>query len=110
VVTGTKSNPIFDFGIDKNALQEGALGRRGGRRTVSWGAQGTDDEVEQVIAYLASNFGRGPAGTVNINKAGATDLATALGNSAADASAIVSCRSDKGQFQEPAGCHQGPGN
>jgi competence protein ComEA len=65
---------------------------------MSRGAQGTDDEVEQVIAYLASNFGRA-TGTVKINKADAAELETALGISAADASAIVSYRSEKGNFK-----------
>ncbi|MBZ5623178.1 MAG: helix-hairpin-helix domain-containing protein [Acidobacteriia bacterium] len=66
---------------------------------VSRGAKGTDDEIDQVIDYLAANFSKGAAKTVNINKAGAVDLADALEISAADAAAIVSYRRDKGDFK-----------
>jgi len=67
---------------------------------VSRGAQGTDDEIEQVIDYLATNFGRNPATLVYINKVSAADLATALQISNADAEAIVAYRSDKGNFKK----------
>jgi competence protein ComEA len=66
---------------------------------VSRGAEGTDDEVEQVIAYLAANFGRKEAKPVNVNKAMGTDLAAALEISSADAAAIVRYRNDKGNFK-----------
>ena len=66
---------------------------------VSRGAQGTDDEIDQVIAYLAANFGKSAAKTVNINKANEADLTAALEISASDAAAIVSYRKDKGDFK-----------
>jgi competence protein ComEA len=68
---------------------------------VSRGAQGSDDEIEQVINYLAANFGRSAAvKKVNVNSANATDIAAALGISAADAGAIVAYRGEKGSFKE----------
>src|SRR4051794_40675030 len=41
---------------------------------ISRGAVGTDDEFDQVINYLAANFGRPAAQNVNVNKASAADL------------------------------------
>jgi competence protein ComEA len=63
---------------------------------VSRGATGTDDEIDQVIAYLATNFSRKK---VNVNKASAADVAAALEISPADAAAIVAYRTDKGNFK-----------
>jgi competence ComEA-like helix-hairpin-helix protein len=66
---------------------------------VSRGATGTDQEIEQVIAYLAEHF-KSDVKKVNINKASATELTAALDISATDAAAIVSYRTDKGSFKE----------
>ncbi|MDE3198319.1 MAG: helix-hairpin-helix domain-containing protein [Acidobacteriota bacterium] len=62
---------------------------------ISRGAQGSDDEIDQVIGYLAANFGT----KTNVNTATATDLASSLGISASDADAIVAYRAAKGKFQ-----------
>jgi competence protein ComEA len=67
---------------------------------VSRGATGTDEEIDQVINYLAANFSKTEAKKVNINKASAADLTAALDISAADAAAIVSYRTDKGDFKQ----------
>jgi competence protein ComEA len=67
---------------------------------VSRGASGTDEEIDQVINYLAANFSKSDAKKVNINKANAAELTAALEISAADAAAIVSYRTDKGDFKE----------
>jgi competence protein ComEA len=67
---------------------------------VSRGATGTDEEIDQVINYLAANFSKSDAKKVNINKASAAELTEALDISAADAAAIVSYRTDKGSFKE----------
>ena len=64
---------------------------------VSRGAQGSDSEIDQVIEYLARNFG--PRKTA-VNKAGAKELAAALELSAADADAIVQYREKNGAFKE----------
>jgi competence protein ComEA len=67
---------------------------------VSRGATGTDEEIDQVINYLAANFSKSDAKKVNINKASAAELTETLDISAADAAAIVSYRTDKGSFKE----------
>jgi len=64
---------------------------------VARGADGTDDEIEQVIDYLAANFA---AKRVNVNKASAADLVSSLGVTVSDADAIVRYRTDKGKFKE----------
>src|ERR1035438_8795674 len=66
---------------------------------VSRGAVGTDDEIDQVINYLATNFSRSAAKKINVNTAAAADLAAALDIPAADAAAIVAYRTDKGNFK-----------
>jgi competence protein ComEA len=67
---------------------------------VSRGAQGTDDEIESVIDYLAANFSKTAAQKVNVNKAAAPDLASGLSISAKEAEAIVGFRTDHGPFKE----------
>ena len=55
---------------------------------VSRGAQGTDDEFDRVVKYLAAHFGPdspGGASKVNVNKATDKAIASVLGLSAADA-------------------------
>ena len=75
---------------------------------VSRGAQGTDDEFNRVVKYLAANFGpNSPAGgakpaapaKVNVNQASEKDLSTILGLTAADAQAIVHYRDSAGKFK-----------
>lgn len=67
---------------------------------VSRGAVGSDEEIDQVIDYLATNFSKSAAKKVNVNKASAAELAAALDISAADAAAIVSYRGEKGSFKK----------
>lgn len=67
----------------------------------SRGAQATDEEFEQIIDYLARNYNKEkPATKVNVNKAAAGDLASALSLSQEDASAIVEYREKNGAFKE----------
>jgi competence protein ComEA len=63
---------------------------------VSRGAQGSDEEIDKVIDYLATNFNK----RVNVNKAGSADLAKALGISAKEGDAMVSYRAEHGAFKE----------
>ena len=63
---------------------------------VSKGAQGTDDEFDLVVKYLAANYGP----KVNINKADEKELTGQLGLSDADAKAIVHYRQTAGNFKE----------
>jgi len=61
------------------------------------GAQGTDDEFNEIVDYLATYFPKTPK--INVNKATATDLATGLELSAKEAEAIVHYREEKGSFK-----------
>jgi competence protein ComEA len=67
---------------------------------VSRGAVGTDDEIDQVIDYLAEHFGKTDAKKVNVNKATAGELSGVLEISAKDADAIVNYRDEKGNFKD----------
>ncbi len=53
-------------------------------------------DVNAIVEYLAKNF---PAAKVNINKAGASEIETALGLSSKDAAAVVQYRQDKGAYK-----------
>jgi competence protein ComEA len=76
---------------------------------VGRGATGTDAEINQVIDYLAANFGPNTTVKVNVNKAGAAALASGLGISAGDADAIVRYRADKGNFKNIQDVLKAPG-
>jgi competence protein ComEA len=62
---------------------------------VSRGAEGSDEDVNSVIGYLARNFGK----PVNINAATAKEIVDGLSFTAAQADAIVQYRTDKGAFK-----------
>jgi competence protein ComEA len=69
------------------------------------GLELTDDEYASVMKYLSTYLGTAPP-PVNVNKATADDLKTALGLTDAEAAAIVKYRTDHGDFktwQEVAG-------
>lgn len=61
------------------------------------GAQGTDDEFNDVVDYLTEHFPKAPP--VNVNKATAAELEKALGFSAKESAAIVQYRQEKGNFK-----------
>jgi len=61
---------------------------------LSRGAKGTDEEIDQVVEYLAANFSK----KLNVNKATASDF-TALGLTADEAQAIIRFRVEKGDFK-----------
>jgi competence ComEA-like helix-hairpin-helix protein len=66
---------------------------------VARGAKGTDSEADEVIDYLSTHFGPDAVHKVNVNKAGAPELASALDISAADADTLVRYRADHGSFK-----------
>ena len=75
---------------------------------IAFGAEGTDEEIDIVIDYLAGNFGRDKAPTsssksalrkLNVNTATAKELAVALQLSAEQAKAIVRHREKNGYFK-----------
>ena len=61
---------------------------------VQRGAQGTDDEFDEVVRYLTKNIkeGQPTVQKLNINKAPAKAIETALGLSSQEAQAIVEAR------------------
>jgi len=64
------------------------------------GATGTDDEMYQVVDYLATNFSKSsPPIKINVNKATAKDLQAALRLTDKQAAAIVHRREEKGDFK-----------
>jgi competence ComEA-like helix-hairpin-helix protein len=59
------------------------------------GAEGTEEQFEAIINYLAKNFGR-----ININKATPEEIASGLGFSAKEASAVVGYRTKNGAYKD----------
>jgi competence protein ComEA len=67
---------------------------------VQRGATGTDEELSDVVDYLAKNFSKtSPVVKINVNKATAKDLEKALRLSEAEAAAVVHWREEKGDFK-----------
>ena len=68
---------------------------------VGRGAEGTDEELDTIIDYLATNFGRNRAAAkIAVNKLAAKDLAGSLGLAETDAEAIVRYREKNGNFKD----------
>jgi competence protein ComEA len=59
-----------------------------------FGAEGSDQELEQILAYLTRHFS-----PIKVNTATAKDLEPALDVPAAVAEAIVAYRAEKGEFK-----------
>ncbi len=72
---------------------------------VSRGAEASDSELNQIVAYLARTQGK----RVNINKAGTEELAGVLEISSADAGAIVTYREKNGSFKSMEDVSKVPG-
>jgi competence protein ComEA len=68
------------------------------------GADATGPELEQIVDYLAKNFGKGGATAaakkVNVNSATAKEIETGLGVTAKDSELIVAYRSKNGNFKD----------
>jgi competence protein ComEA len=64
-------------------------------KMVDRGAEGTDEQFEAIVNYLAKNFGR-----INVNTAPAAEIASYLGFSAKEAGAIVQYREKNGAFKD----------
>ena len=67
------------------------------------GADATGPELEQIVDYLAKNFGKGGAAAskkVNVNSATAKELETALGITSKDSELIVAYRAKNGNFKD----------
>jgi competence protein ComEA len=72
---------------------------------VADGAQGTDDEFNEIVDYLAAHFPK----TINVNKATVPDLAAGLEITAKEAEAIVHYREEKGSFKSVEDVEKVPG-
>jgi len=71
------------------------------------GANGSDEDMEQIINYLTANFGPDSAAAkVNVNSASAADITAGLSLSKAEADAIVDYRSKNGKYKDLAGLKQ----
>jgi competence protein ComEA len=68
-------------------------------KMVELGAEGTDDEFNEAVNYLAVHFPKSAVGRININKASAKELETRLDLPAKDAEAIVRYRVENGNFK-----------
>lgn len=69
---------------------------------VQRGAQGSEEEFGEIVQYLAKNFPpktEGSVTTVNVNKASAEEIKTALEIALKDAQAIVAYRQQNGAFR-----------
>jgi competence protein ComEA len=75
--------------------------RAGWENTISkmagFGAVGTDEEFTEILDYLVKNF---PANApINVNKATASQLASGLGLTTAEAEAVIEYRKKNGDFK-----------
>jgi competence protein ComEA len=68
-------------------------------RMVAYGMVGTDDQMNEILDYLAKNFPKPPASKINPNKATAVELELALGLSTKEAKTIVEYREKNGEFK-----------
>jgi competence protein ComEA len=74
---------------------------------VADGAQGTDEEFNQIVDYLATHFPK--TSKINVNKAAASDLMSGLELSAKEAEALVHYREEKGNFKSVEDVEKVPG-
>jgi competence ComEA-like helix-hairpin-helix protein len=71
----------------------------------SRGAEGTDEQLDTIIDYLAKCFGP----RVNVNKAAAQELEMQFELTPKESAAIVQYRQDKGDFKDVADLKNVPG-
>jgi competence protein ComEA len=77
---------------------------------VQRGATGTDDELYEVVDYLAKNFSKtSPVVKINVNKAMAKDLEKGLRLSEAQSAAVVRWREENGDFKSIKDLEKVPG-
>ena len=62
---------------------------------ISRGAEGSDEEMEAVVEYLTTFFGK-----INVNTASVRDLEQSLGLSGKEAQAIAAYRGQSGKFKD----------
>ncbi len=73
------------------------------------GASASDEELEGIVQYLATNFGPTAAPLrINVNTATAADIAGALSLTVAQSEAVVAYRDKNGKFKDLAALEQVP--
>lgn len=68
-------------------------------KMVNMGAEGTDEEYEAVLNYLAKQFGPEPPKPIEVNKASAVELEAGLALTRAESAAVIKYRDEKGAFK-----------
>lgn len=68
-------------------------------KMVAFGMKGTDKELSTVLDYLAKNFPADDVPRINVNKAAAIDLESALSLKRSQAAAIIAYRTKNGDFK-----------
>ena len=63
------------------------------------GAQGSDDELDEVLTYLTAHYGPEKPGPLNMNKATSVDLQTTLLLRRSQAQAVIQYRLERGEFK-----------
>ena len=81
--------------IVKGYHQDSAAWQHVISQMIDQGAEGTDDQFNLILKYLAQNFGP----PVSVNKATSADLQSKLGLTGKEADALVKYRTDKGPFK-----------
>jgi competence protein ComEA len=108
-LTDAEGKAVFERVCTKCHDVEGTIRSRNTRERwseiiddmASKGTQATDEEFDQILEYLSKNFSKDkPATKVNVNKAAAGDMSSALSLSKESASAIVEYRNKNGPFKE----------
>jgi competence protein ComEA len=69
------------------------------RKMSGFGMAATDDELSEILDYLAKNFPKPPDVKTNVNKATALEIELTLGLSAREAKSIVEYRVKNGSFK-----------
>jgi competence protein ComEA len=78
-------------------------------KMVALGAKGTDKEFALVLDYLASHFPADEVPRINVNKARAIELESALSLPRSQAAAIIEYRTKHGDFKSIADLKKVPG-
>src|SRR5438477_10968189 len=77
--------------------------REGWQKTIekmmAFGMKGTDKELTAVVEYLAKNFPAEEIPKINVNKAKAIELESALSLKRSDAGAVIEYREKNGNFE-----------
>ena len=68
-------------------------------KMIKLGAQGSDDDFDEILVYLTKNFGPEKPAPINMNKANMVDLQTTLLLRRSEAAAVIRYRNEIGEFK-----------